>query len=423
LEGKLIYKYSFKSAMIKGYIKRLQASYVAPKEFYFTFKGDKKYYTLDDVLALKDEEWFSRGVALSKVCNEHIVDASLGKLEFLRQMGTNHQLIAVACSVDHARQIRSLYVERGYNAAEIHSNMSLTERENVIRDLRAGSLDCIVQVQMLGEGFDHPKLSVAAIFRPFRNLSPYVQFVGRIMRVIVQNIPNHPDNIGHIVTHIGLNLDKHMQDFRQLDKADQEFFKGLLEGNELDIPEEVLAGDTRTKMSREMVVNDEIIENFLEEDFISLDDEELRKALKATAENLGFDAEQIEAFLSSQAVDKFRSVKASGAFAKIPQKQRQEARRRLNEKVKSSAIILLNRLNLTRVGHDLMMNTDESITGINFVAAVQMISQEVNNQLGIESGERGKLKIEELEKGLNSLDDIVNRIHRRLLKMLDKKDE
>jgi DNA repair protein RadD len=29
-----------------------------------------------------------------------------------------------------------------------------------------------IQVQMLGEGFDHPKLSVAAIFRPFRSLAP-----------------------------------------------------------------------------------------------------------------------------------------------------------------------------------------------------------------------------------------------------------
>ena len=58
-----------------------------------------------------------------------------------------------------------------------------------------------VQVQKLGEGFDHPKLSVAAIFRPFRSLAPYIQFVGRILRVVVQNDPTHPDNYGHIVTH------------------------------------------------------------------------------------------------------------------------------------------------------------------------------------------------------------------------------
>jgi DNA repair protein RadD len=39
---------------------------------------------------------------------------------------------------------------------------------------------------MLGEGFDHPKVSVAAIFRPFRSLAPYIPFVGRIMNVVVQ---------------------------------------------------------------------------------------------------------------------------------------------------------------------------------------------------------------------------------------------
>ena len=62
-------------------------------------------------------------------------------------------------------------------------------RRQSLASLRNGTLDCIIQVQMLGEGFDHPKLSVAAIFRPFRTLAPYIQFVGRIMRVVVQNDP------------------------------------------------------------------------------------------------------------------------------------------------------------------------------------------------------------------------------------------
>jgi DNA repair protein RadD len=66
---------------------------------------------------------------------------------------------------------------------------------------------------MLGEGFDHPKLSVAAIFRPFKTLAPYIQFVGRIMRVVVQNDPTHPNNVGHIVTHLGMNLDERLKEF------------------------------------------------------------------------------------------------------------------------------------------------------------------------------------------------------------------
>ena len=129
------------------------------------------------------------GVALSTPCNVSIVDNSLEKLEQLRQTGTRHQLIAVACSINHAQRIRSLYEERGYEAGIIHSKQSEEEKEAVKQRLYSGVLDCIVQVAMLGEGFDHPKLSVAAIFRPFRSLAPYIQFVGRILRVVVQNDP------------------------------------------------------------------------------------------------------------------------------------------------------------------------------------------------------------------------------------------
>ena len=35
------------------------------------------------------------------------------------------------------------------------------DREVVLNALRDNRLDCIVQEQMLGEGFDHPRLSVA----------------------------------------------------------------------------------------------------------------------------------------------------------------------------------------------------------------------------------------------------------------------
>ena len=128
---------------------------------------------------MKDEEWFSRGVALSDPCNVSIVDNSLEKIEQLRLSGTKHQIIAVACSINHGQRIRSLYEERGYRAEIIHSKLDADKQEEIIRDLKNGTLDCIVQVQMLGEGFDHPKLSVAAIFRPFRSLAPYIQFIGQ----------------------------------------------------------------------------------------------------------------------------------------------------------------------------------------------------------------------------------------------------
>ena len=98
---------------------------------------------------------------------------------------------------------------------------------------------------MLGEGFDHPKLSVAAIFRPFRSLAPYIQFVGRIMRVIVQNDPTHPDNVGHIVTHLGMNLDERLKEFKQFENDDQAFWDKVIGGEEPEVPPAVRDGTAR----------------------------------------------------------------------------------------------------------------------------------------------------------------------------------
>ena len=150
--GKVIYRYPFTRAMVNGYIKQIHSRNVAPSEIYFTYKDDERRHTLDEVLELRDEAWFRRGVALSRECNQHIVDASIKYLNEMREeTGYGHELIAVACSVDHARQVRSLYEERGLRAREIHSDMEREEQDRIMEALRRGRLDCIVQVQMLGE--------------------------------------------------------------------------------------------------------------------------------------------------------------------------------------------------------------------------------------------------------------------------------
>ena len=111
IDGELVFRYSFRSATLKGYVKRLKASYVAPSEIELGFRDERgRLYTLDEVLKLKEENWFSRSVALARPCNQHIVDSSLEKLEELRQSGTLHQLIAVgpARSTMHAKFVQCI---------------------------------------------------------------------------------------------------------------------------------------------------------------------------------------------------------------------------------------------------------------------------------------------------------------------------
>ncbi len=97
------------------------------------YRGDAGRHTLEEVLEHRDEELFSRGVALAPECNRSIVDASIQWLQHLRETGTFHQLIAVACSVHHSRQVRSFYAERGLQIREIHSN---TPRRKTIWNFR-----------------------------------------------------------------------------------------------------------------------------------------------------------------------------------------------------------------------------------------------------------------------------------------------
>lgn len=380
LDGELIFRYPFKSASIKGYIKKVRASYVAPTELTFTVDDETRTFSLDEILEMKEEEWFSRGVALSDPCNVNIVNNSLDKLEQLRQTGTKHQLIAVACSIPHAQRIRSLYSERGYNAAIIHSKQKEEEKEAVLRDLRNGVLDCIIQVQMLGEGFDHPKLSVAAIFRPFRTLAPYIQFICRILRVIVQGDPAHPDNYGHVVTHIGLNLDEQLKKFKQFENDDQKFWEEVTGGKEPEPPREVVAGETRMKLREDMVVNSELVDQLFEEDFSTAEDSDILQDLEKKLEGLGLDPSLARQVLEQSRKQKAgaRFTPAAQPFSPIPAKQWQEARKRLDEEAKRTAKILLNRTALKPEGLELPYKLKPEIGGKNnFVSAFVMVNERI----------------------------------------------
>ncbi|MDK2836225.1 MAG: repair protein RadD, partial [Thermosediminibacterales bacterium] len=92
--------------------------------------------------------------------------------------------------------------------ALIHSKMSKEEIEKNLKDIENHRVHVVINVAMLGEGYDHPYLSIAAIFRPFRHPLPYAQFIGRILRIIPPEEATEFDNVGQVVSHEFLYLDK-----------------------------------------------------------------------------------------------------------------------------------------------------------------------------------------------------------------------
>ena len=416
IEGELVFRYSFRSATLRGYIKRLKASYVTPSEIELGFRDEQdRIYNLEEVLKLKEVDWFSRSVALARPCNQHIVDSSLEKLEELRLSGTHHQLIAVACSINHARDIRSLYEERGFTTGIIHSNQSDDKQAAILNALHNGTLDCIVQVQMLGEGFDHPKLSVAAIFRPFRTLAPYVQFVGRIMRVVVQNDPMHPDNIGHIVTHLGMNLDERLKEFRQFENDDQIFWDRVIGGNEPEVPATVLDGSARLTAHERIVVHGEIVESLWEEDFTTVEDQHIVDDFRERLKLFGLDPTKAEEIVKEARSETIRKRIPSESFLVQPQRELKEARKRLYEQAQRLANLLLNNFSLSTSGIELTYKYKSlNISGKNnYVSALMMANHEINKRLG---KEREHASAEEFRQVLDNLDDLLQALVRRVHK-------
>jgi len=415
IDGELVFRYPFKKATMQGYVKNIKASYVAPSKLTFVVKGESRTYTLAEVLKMKEKDWFSRGVALSDVCNQNIVDNSLEKLEELRQTGTHHQLIAVACSVDHARSIRSLYSARGYKADIIYSELDEEKKLDVLKRLKNGDLDCIVQVQMLGEGFDHPKLSVAAIFRPYRTLAPYIQFVGRILRVVVQNDISHPDNYGHVITHAGMNLDQRLKEFKLFEKDDQQFWEEIIGGKDPEIPRDVKSGVSRMRNAEQAVVNNEIVDSLIEENFTTADDEDLIKDLEQKLESLGLDPSSAKDLVLQQKRSEKKIIKSAEPFQILPQKEWEELRKRLQEKVNRSANMLINRLKLKRNGRKIVNTGVHAVN--DFTACITLINQEIRKK---NPNFRQDWTTEDFNAAIDSLDTIINTLTRVYKKVLNE---
>ena len=413
LAGQRIYHFPIAEAIREGYVRDLASRRLQPEQISFEYQGSTRTHSLQEVLDLREEAWFSRGVALSRTCNEHIVNASIQCMRDLREQGAvKHQIIAAACSIDHARSIRSLYSERGLDAEVIHSDLDSDELERVRRRLSDGELDVVVQIQMLGEGADYPNLGVAAIFRPYRHLVPYVQFIGRIMRVVRQNAPGHPDNRGYVVSHVGLNVERWWDDLRRLDEGDQLFFE------QLSNAEREFIFDSSGKPRRyrpPMQVLEEIVERFVEVGFVP----EAREALVADVihslalrgidlETLGIDKEELAKRIEAEA-----PRERTGTLFSIPvqpQRQRQEARRRLDERVRSASSEVIRVLGFSIAGYDLPRRFPDTRSTNNLGAAIVLLNREVQRYLGAASAERDILSLEELEDAYRAMDDLVDAV-------------
>lgn len=127
------------------------------------------------------------------------------------------RVLFAALGERHAEQIAGIADEHGIPCGYLHHSMS----ESRIRAIRArferdsGDLQGIVQLKMLGQGYDFPPITVVVPMRPYGSFSEFYQFIGRGIRVLT-----HPSLAGRvppsdqfldIIYHAELGLDPHIE--------------------------------------------------------------------------------------------------------------------------------------------------------------------------------------------------------------------
>lgn len=111
-----------------------------------------------------------------------IAATAVAQLNADRDAGKDHRLFVRAASIKAARNLVPIYQGLGVEVEAIDSKVSKRTQDDCERRLISGELLGVVCVDMFGEGYDFPKLKVAALHAPHRSLVPTIQFIGRFAR-------------------------------------------------------------------------------------------------------------------------------------------------------------------------------------------------------------------------------------------------
>ena len=391
MEGDIIYSFPIFRAIKHGYIKKLKAKVLNPSSLKYVRNndGNEVEVTIDEIKRLGEEDSaFRRSIVSSEETLKTIIDCSLRELQSLRKRTdeNRHKIIVSALNYKHCIQITEAYQARWFRADYIHSQEDSKANQNILNKLERHELDVIVQVRMLGEGFDHPFLSVAAVCSIFSNLSPFAQFVGRIMRVVDQNQPNSSNNQGIVVFHAGANIAQRWSDFQQFSEADQKYFDQLLPVEELsfnDSSELEIIPHSGTSCQPKVEISDQ---------------------KSVTIQEIPLLKDDIEAI---NAVEVLRKKGFDVTLKPIPvtkQKKRLASKKALDELIKNKTGLLLNKHGINPAGKDL---DDNHLGKTNFVVIKSKIDKKCNKLVNSSSGKRHDLSQLEIDMIVENLENIL----------------
>lgn len=101
----------------------------------------------------------------------------------IMQLGAERKSWLIFCaSVEHARHVAEIVRRYGVSCETIFGETPATERDQIIKDFKAGKIRALASMGVLTTGFNAPAVDLIALLRPTQSTGLYIQIMGRGMR-------------------------------------------------------------------------------------------------------------------------------------------------------------------------------------------------------------------------------------------------
>jgi excinuclease ABC subunit B len=122
--------------------------------------------------------------------------------EILVHQDRNERVLVTTLTKRMAEDLTEYYSDLGIRVRYLHSDISTLERIDIIRDLRMGSFDVLVGINLLREGLDIPEVSMVAILDAdkegfLRSTRSLIQTCGRASRNARGKVIMYADLVTH----------------------------------------------------------------------------------------------------------------------------------------------------------------------------------------------------------------------------------
>ena len=120
--------------------------------------------------------------AVEKIMNKRAINKKV--VEEWQSYAHDRKTIVFCSTINHAMDLCDEFKLAGVNCDIVTGETSRIDRERILKSLSDGSVQVVVNVAVLTEGFDAPPVSCVVLTRPCSYKSTMVQMIGRGLRTV-----------------------------------------------------------------------------------------------------------------------------------------------------------------------------------------------------------------------------------------------